>query len=70
VVNVSSLTVTPGQRLWLAVLGPKGAGTIRFRDASRSEPSYTSLKSNLTSLPARWVSGAGWTSSPLSAFGG
>ena len=70
VVNVPSLSVTPGQRLWFAVLGPKGAGTIRFRDASRSGPSYTSLKTNLTSLPARWVSGAGWTSSPLSAFGG
>ena len=70
VVNVSSLAVTPGERLWIAVLGPRGAGTIRFRDANRSGPSYTSLRTNLTGLPAHWVSGAGWTSSPISAFGG
>lgn len=70
VVNVSSLSVTAGERLWFAVLGPRGAGTIRFRDASRSGASYTSFHTNLSTLPARWVSGAGWTSSPLSAFGG
>ena len=70
VVNVSSLAVTPGERLWIAVLGPRGAGTIRFRDADRSGPSYTSLRTNLTGLPAHWASGAGWTSSPISAFGG
>src|SRR5450755_222922 len=32
-IPVPSLSVTAGQRLWIAVLGPKGAGTIRFRDA-------------------------------------
>ncbi|HEX3688510.1 MAG TPA: hypothetical protein VHV28_02400 [Solirubrobacteraceae bacterium] len=69
-VNVSALSVTPGQRLWIAVLGPKGAGTIRFHDASQGGPSYTSLRTKLTSLPAHWVSGQAWTSSPLSAFGG
>lgn len=70
VVNVSTLAVTLGERLWIAVLGPRGDGTIRFRDADRGAPSYTSLRTNLTSLPARWVSGAGWSSSPISAFGG
>jgi len=68
-VDVPSMSVTAGHRSWIAVLGPKGGGTIRLRDASSGGTSYTSAQHNLTALPATWSSGRAWASAPLSGYG-
>jgi hypothetical protein len=66
----SSIPTTAGQRYWIAVLGTKGAGTIRFRDkGSGGGSSQTSAQHNLTALPLRWSPGSSWTSAPVSAYG-
>jgi hypothetical protein len=69
--DVPTMPVTAGQRYWMAVLGPKGGGTIRFRDAGTSGGrSETSPQRNLTALPPKWsAAGTGWGSAPLSAYG-
>jgi hypothetical protein len=67
----SPITVTAGQRLWTAILGPSGAGRIRFRDDAHSaRGSETSAQRHLTALPATWSGGTGWATGNLSAFGG
>lgn len=68
-VQVPSLSVTAGQRLWISVLGPGGGGTIRFRDTASGAGSETSAQHNLTVLPARWSTGKTWATGNLSAYG-
>jgi hypothetical protein len=68
-VDVPSMSVTAGQRYWIAVLGPSGGGTIRFRDVAGGQPSKTSAQHKLTALPANWSTGKVWASAPMSAYG-
>lgn len=68
-IPVPSLSVTAGQRLWIAVLGPKGAGTIRFRDALSGSGSETSAQHNLGALPSTWSTGKTYADGKLSAYG-
>jgi hypothetical protein len=68
-VPVPAMPVTVGQRYWIAVLGPSGAGRIRFRDALSGPGSETSSQHNLTALPARWSTGTTWATGNLSANG-
>ena len=68
-IPVPSLSVTAGQRLWIAVLGPKGAGTIRFRDALSGSGSETSAQHGLSALPATWSTGTTYADGRLSAYG-
>lgn len=63
------MSVTAGQRHWIAVLGPIGAGRIRFRDAASGPGSETSSQHNLTALPATWSTGKAWATGNLSAYG-
>jgi hypothetical protein len=65
----STVAVTAGQRYWIAVLGPSGGGTIRFRDTAGGGTSQTSSQHKLTGLPATWSTGKSWASTPLSAYG-
>jgi len=67
-VTVPSRTIQAGRRYWIAVLGPKGGGTLAFRDEDGGR-SYTSSQHRLTSLPSVWSSGQHWSSTSLSAFG-
>jgi hypothetical protein len=69
-IDLTSMSVSPGRRYWIAVLGPRGGGTLRFRHAMGGARSEASARSNLTALPAHWSRaarrpGAG----PLSAYG-
>jgi hypothetical protein len=66
---VPSFTLTGGQRYWIAVLAPRGAGVIRFRDTAAGGRAETSSQKTLTALPAAWTTGKAWSSSPLSAYG-
>jgi hypothetical protein len=68
-VQVPSLAVTAGQRLWIAVLGPRGAGTIRFRDGAGGLGSETSAQHSLRALPANWSTGTVYADGHLSADG-
>ena len=69
-VDLTSTPVSPGRRYWIAILGPSGGGTLRFRHAIGAARSEASARFNLTALPGHWSRaarrpGAG----PLSAYG-
>jgi Ca2+-binding RTX toxin-like protein len=68
-VTVAGAPVTAGTTYWIAVLGP--AGVVRFRDraAVGAGASETSSLGTLTSLPATWTTGTGFTDGFLSAVG-
>jgi hypothetical protein len=68
--DIPPVPVAAGQQYWIAVLGPRGDGTLSFRDTGRGGLSETSVERNLTALP-RWWSPAGTASSSgsLSAYG-
>jgi len=67
-VNISAATVVSGTTYWIAVLGPVGAGTVRFRDVSSGGRAQTSSQTDLTGLPATWSSGTNYTNAPMSAY--
>ncbi len=68
-VTVPSASVTAGTKYWIAVLGPKGAGTVKFRDkASGGGKAQTSRENNLAALPATWTPGKTYDNSPMSAY--
>ncbi|WP_270888309.1 choice-of-anchor R domain-containing protein [Pedococcus sp. 5OH_020] len=72
-IPISTTQIEAGQRYWLALLGPKDTGLIRFRDlpSGTGGPAIISRQTNLTSsrgLPASWTSGTRFTSSPASAY--
>ena len=66
-IPISGAIVTSGTPYWLAILGTQ-SGTLRFRDGSGCK-SEVSQQTNLTALPATWVSGTVWPSCPLSGYG-
>jgi hypothetical protein len=63
------VSVTAGTKYWLAILGPSGAGTVKFRDVASGGKAQTSSQSNLTTLPATWSPGTNWANSPASFYG-
>ncbi len=69
-VDLPAVSVTAGQRYWIALLAPQGAGQIRFRDRGPGGSiSENSAQTNLTALPSTWSPGTTWMSGPLSAYG-
>src|SRR5689334_4609438 len=66
-VSISPVGVIAGTRYWIAVLGT--SGPLQFRDSVGGCSSESSAQSNLTALPARWSSGASWSTCRLSAYG-
>jgi outer membrane protein assembly factor BamB len=66
-IPISGAIVTSGATYWLAILSTQ-SGTLRFRDGNGCT-SEMSQQTNLTSLPATWVSGAMWPFCPISAYG-
>jgi hypothetical protein len=67
-VTLPAISLISGQKYWIAVLGPSGSGTPKFRDVASGGKAQVSAQSNLTSLPATWSSGATYLNSPLSAY--
>jgi hypothetical protein len=65
---LSALPITQGQRYWIALLAPVGAGTIKFRDTPGGDTAWGSSQTNLSTLPANWSNGANYNSSPASAY--
>ena len=70
-VSVPSAAVLAGTTYWIAVLGPSGSGTIRFRDhGAGGSASEVSAQSNLLGLPGTWSSGPASSDGPVSAWAG
>jgi hypothetical protein len=67
-VAIPAVSVTAEGKYWIAVLGPAGAGVVRFRDAPSGGKAQTSAQSNLSILPASWTAGATYYNSPMSAY--
>ena len=73
-VSLPATAVSAGKRYWFALLGPRGAGTVRFRDdccgGGGASPSETSAQKALTSLPTTWRTGTTYQhDGPVSAYG-
>src|SRR5207248_8026951 len=71
-VSISAVQVTSGTQYWIALLGPSGAGTVRFRDhgSGGSALVETSSQSTLTALPSTWATGWSGSDGPASIWGG
>jgi hypothetical protein len=67
-VTISPVAISAGTRYWIAVLGPSGAGTVRFRDVATGGRAQTSSSGTLSTLPATWSTGVRYTNSPMSAY--
>jgi hypothetical protein len=65
----SAVSVNAGQRYWIAVLSPTGAGAVRVHDKRFCGTSVLSAQHTLAALPARWSTGDVRPTSSLSAFG-
>jgi chitodextrinase len=64
----SPVAVSAGATYWVAVLAPRGAGTLVIRDFVGSGASQTSVQSILTSLPGKWKAGKSQTDGRISAY--
>jgi hypothetical protein len=67
-VAVPGASIAAGSKYWLAVLGPPGSGTARFRDVGVGGATETSAQTNLSVLPTTWATGARYGNAPMSAF--
>ena len=61
--------VTAGTKYWIAILSP--SGELKFRDkvGGAAQPSETSKRTSLTSLPSTWATGTVSADGPLSGYG-
>jgi hypothetical protein len=69
-VLVPAAQLTSGTTYWIALLGPSGSGTLRFRShgAPGGSSAETSSQSNLTTLPSAWSTGSPNSDGPFSAW--
>jgi hypothetical protein len=72
-VPISPMTVEAGTRYWLAILGPRGDGVIRFRDLPDPEggPTRLSAQHGLSArlgLPVTWRTGTEFGNAPASMY--
>ena len=68
-IAVPATSITAGQKYWIALLGPVGAGTVQFRDVGSGGKAQASAQTNLTALPPTWSPGATYNNAPMSAYG-
>ncbi len=67
------MSISAGTTYWFALLAPRRAGTIKFRDLpdGRGEPTQTIAQRTLTSatgLPKIWKAGVNFANSPASVY--
>jgi hypothetical protein len=69
-VGFPARSIVAGKTYWLAIMAPRGAGTLAFRDVAQGGggANETSAQRNLTSLPATWTTGTQYNNSPLSGY--
>ncbi|MET1007718.1 MAG: hypothetical protein ABWX96_19365 [Propionibacteriaceae bacterium] len=70
----SAIDITAGQRYWLALLTPRGAGTVAFRDLPDGSGGPTRFSAGgdwsgrYRGLPDSWVSSRSYRNSPASLY--
>ena len=72
-IPVPPMALEAGRKYWLALLGPRGDGVIRFRDLPDPEggPTRLSAQHHLSAwrgLPTTWCTGADFANSPASLY--
>jgi hypothetical protein len=67
-VNIPPVSMVQGQRHWVAVLSPIGAGSISLRDAGSGGGSLLSRQTSLAAFPLAWIAGIPVGRSPLSVY--
>src|SRR4051794_16671568 len=60
--------VSSGGAYWIAILSPRGSGTLRFRDAKRRGATEISSARSLSALQSVWSAGRGSHDGPASAY--
>jgi hypothetical protein len=70
-IALPTAAITSGSAYWIAILGPTGSGTIKFRDrcCGGGQPAETSFSASLATLPATWQTGTLYSDGPASAYG-
>jgi hypothetical protein len=68
-IAITPIAIKQGSSYWISVLGPKGKGILRFRDAACCGKAQTSSQTTLSTLPATWSAGTTHSNSPISAYG-
>jgi hypothetical protein len=63
-----SVSLTAGQRYWIAILSASG-GRVAFRDRTAGGSSETCATTGLSNLPSTWRTGKVGTNAPLSVYG-
>jgi hypothetical protein len=65
-VSVPPLSLLEGNRYWVSVLNPLGAGSLNLRQATSGGSSVASARASLAAFPQPFVAGAATAHSPLS----
>jgi hypothetical protein len=68
-VSVPSVPITSGATYWIAVLGPSGSGTLKFRERGGAGTAEVSAANGLATLAQTWTTGSQFNDGPLSAWG-
>ncbi|MGZ4603860.1 MAG: BACON domain-containing protein, partial [Kineosporiaceae bacterium] len=68
-VTVPAVPITAGATYWIAVLGPSGAGTLKFRERGGAGTAEVSAATGLQTLAQTWTPGSQFNDGPLSAWG-
>jgi hypothetical protein len=68
-VSVPSVPISSGTTYWIAVLGPSGSGTLKFRERGGAGTAEVSAATGLATLAQTWTQGSQYNDGPLSAWG-
>jgi len=68
-VSVPSVAITSGATYWIALLGPSGAGTLKFRERGGAGTAEVSAATGLATLAQTWTNGSQFNDGPVSAWG-
>jgi len=70
-IPINTIQVAAGEEYWIALMSPRRAGTLRFRDLPDGDGGPTSLSHGMgmrRDLPHRWRAGHAFANSPASAY--
>jgi fibronectin type 3 domain-containing protein len=68
-VSVPSVAITSGATYWIALLGPSGSGTLKFRERGGAGTAEVSNATGLATLAQTWTNGSQFNDGPVSAWG-
>jgi Domain of unknown function (DUF1929)/Bacterial Ig domain/Glyoxal oxidase N-terminus/Viral BACON domain len=68
-VSVPAVAITSGATYWIALLGPAGSGTLKFRERGGAGTAEVSGATGLATLAQTWTNGSQFNDGPVSAWG-